>query len=73
MLLNEDSLQQGGFLARCLLAHTRAEPQHIGVEVRPISHDVRACWENLIRSLLIIYRQPPTLPATETETIDQEI
>lgn len=69
-LLDEDSLQQGGWLARCLIAHTHAEPQYIGGDVRPISDEVRAGWENLIRSLLIAYRQPPTLPATET--IDEE-
>ena len=65
-LLDEESLQQGGWLARCLIAHTHAEPQYIGGDARPISDDVRAGWENLIRSLLIAYRQPPTLPATET-------
>ncbi|MFO1487360.1 MAG: DUF3987 domain-containing protein [Verrucomicrobiota bacterium] len=65
-LLDEESLQQGGWLARCLIAHTHAEPQYIGGDVRPISDEVRAGWENLIRSLLITYRQPPTLPATET-------
>jgi hypothetical protein len=68
MLLDEDSLQQGGFLARCLLAHTRAEPQHIGNENQPISEGTRRRWENLIRALLVTYRQPPTLPACEPET-----
>ena len=66
MLLDEDSLQQGGFLARCLLAHTRAEPQYIGGDVRPIADDSRSRWENLIRNLLVTYRQPPTVPVTET-------
>lgn len=66
MLLDEDSLQQGGFLARCLLAHTHAEPQHIGGDLRPIADDSRDRWETLIRSLLMTYRQPPALPVTET-------
>jgi hypothetical protein len=65
LLLNEDSLQQGGFLARCLLAHTRAEPQHIGSEINPILDDTRAHWENLVRNLLITYRQPSTSPDLE--------
>ena len=51
MLLDEDSLQQSGFLARCLPAHTHAEPQHIGGDVQPISCDVRTCWENLTRGI----------------------
>lgn len=68
MLLDEDSLQQGGFLARCLLAHTHAEPQHIGGDTCTIPDDSRACWENLIRNLILTYRQPSILPATETET-----
>lgn len=72
MLLDEQSLQQGGFLARCLLAHTHAEPQHIGGDVRPISDNVRSCWENLIRGLLVTYRQPPTLPAGEPEVLESQ-
>lgn len=72
-LLDEESLQQGGWLARCLIAHTHAEPQYIGGDVQPISDDVRTGWENLIRSLLITYRQPPTLPATETATMDEPL
>jgi len=70
MLLDEDSLQQGGWLARCLLAHTRAEPQHIGGETHGISDDTRTRWESLIHSLLVTYRQPPTLPAAESEETD---
>ncbi len=72
-LLDEDSLQQGGFLARCLLAHSNAEPQHIGGDTSSISDEVRAGWKTLIRNLLVTYRQPPTLPAIEIETIDIEI
>jgi hypothetical protein len=71
-LLDEDSLQQGGWLARCLIAHTHAEPQHIGGDTPAIPLDVRTRWERLIRSLLETYRQPQTLPAAETTTIDEE-
>ena len=66
MLLDEDSLQQGGFLARCLIAHTHAEPQHMGGNTPSVSDDARAAWEELLYSLLTNYRQPPTLPATES-------
>lgn len=67
MLLDEASLQQGGFLARCLPAHTHAAPQHIGDDVGRITDDTRARWENLIRTLLIAYRQPPVLPGSESQ------
>ncbi len=73
MLLDEESLQQGGFLARCLLAHTHAEPQHIGGDTRPITDDTSNRWENLVRNLLVTYRQPPTLPATKTSVLDTDI
>ena len=56
MLLDEDSLQQGGFLARCLLAHTHAEPQHIGGEARPLSDEVRSRWDSFIQDLLTVCR-----------------
>ena len=72
MLLDEDSLQQGGWLARCLIAHTHAEPQHIGGDTSAIPLDARARWERLIRRLLVTYRQPPTLPASATATMDEE-
>lgn len=68
MLLDEQSLQQGGFLARCLPAHTWAEPQHIGGESRGLSDETRARWETLIHNLLATYRQPRSLPAGVTET-----
>jgi putative DNA primase/helicase len=70
MLLGEQSLQQGGFLARCLLAHTHAEPQLLGEAARDLSDDTRNHWENLIRDLLFTYRQPRTLPAREPESLD---
>lgn len=67
MLLGEASLQQGGFLARCLLAHTHAEPQPIDGAEGGVPDATRARWEALVRGLLVAYRQPATLPATETE------
>lgn len=73
MLLGEQSLQQGGFLARCLLAHTHAEPQLLGGESRGFSDDTRNRWENLVRALLVTYRQPKTLPAREPESLETEI
>ena len=73
MLLDEDSLQQGGFLARCLIAHTHAEPQHIGGGTITITDEVRNAWANLIQNLLLTYRQPQTLPATETATMDEPL
>ena len=39
MLLDEQSLQQGGFLGRCLMAHTHAEPQHVNGQSKPVSED----------------------------------
>lgn len=59
MLLGEDSLQQGGFLARCLIAHTHAEPQPINREPLGLADSVRDAWDGLLRSLLGAYRQPP--------------
>ena len=73
MLLGKDSLQQSGFLARCLLAHTNAEPQYIGGNTFTISDDVRSRWENLIHNLLVACRQPSTLSDDEPKTIDIEL
>jgi putative DNA primase/helicase len=73
MLMDEASLQQGGFLARCLMAHTHAEPQRIGDDVPPISDDVRTRWSDLINTLLTTFRQPSALPATTNETMDEPI
>ena len=73
MLLDEDSLQQGGWLARCLIAHTRAQPQHIGGDACGISDKTRAGWETLILSLLVTYRQPPILPASEPADMDMPL
>ena len=67
MLLGEQSLQQGGFLARCLLAHTQAELQHMDGELRAIPGETRHRWAALIRNLVVTYRQPRTLPAGEPE------
>jgi hypothetical protein len=69
MLLDQDSLQQGGFLARCLLAHTYAEPQYICAEARGLSDAMRIRWANFIYNLLTTYRQPGTLPATQDEEL----
>ncbi len=70
MLLGEVTLQQGGFLARCLLAHTHAEPQLIDGSERGVTDATRARWDTLIRDLLVTYRQPVTLPTKEV--IDEE-
>jgi hypothetical protein len=67
LLLGEDSLQKGGFLARCLLAHTHAEPQPIDGAEGGVPDSTRARWEMLLRDLLVAYRQPVTLPASETD------
>lgn len=67
MLLGEESLQQGGFLARCLIAHTHAEPQPIDGMEGGVPDAARARWEALVRGLLVGYRQPATLPATKAE------
>lgn len=66
-LLDEDSLQQGGFLARCLLAHTLAEPQYIGRGDLPIPEKDRDRWQALIQSLLETYRQPQALASTNNQ------
>lgn len=66
MLLDEDSLQHGGFLARCLFAHTLAEPQHIGGATTEISATALAGWESLIHELLMAYRQPRTAGGAST-------
>jgi hypothetical protein len=73
LLLDEDSLQQGGFLARSLLVPTNAEPQYIGGLTPPIAGDVRASWDNLIHSMLKQYRQPATLPASASTPVKQMI
>lgn len=73
MLLEEQSLQQGGFLARCLLAHTYAEPQYVGGETQGLPSEACDRFENLIRDLLLTYRQPPTLPSTEVETLNSRL
>lgn len=67
MLLGEESLQQGGFLARCLIAHTHAEPQPIDGAEGCVHDATRARWEALVRGLLVACRQPVTLPATEAD------
>ena len=67
MLLGEESLQQGGFLARCLIAHTHAEPQPIDEAEGGVPDATRARWEALLRGLLVACRQPVTLPATEAK------
>jgi putative DNA primase/helicase len=67
-LLNEQSLHQGGFLARCLLAHTRAEAQYIGGDAIGVSEEIRICWEKLIHALLTAYRQPRLLPSSVADS-----
>jgi hypothetical protein len=51
-LFNEHSLQVGGFLPRCLVAHTNAAASEISVESVSIPADLRAAWSGLIRWLL---------------------
>lgn len=70
LLLNEASLSQSGFLPRCLITHTRAEPQRIEGDTQPLSEAVRSRWAALITELLDTYRLPadaanPTCNADE--------
>ena len=66
-MLAERSLQQGGFLARCLVANTRAEPQFINREAHTLSGNASARWETLLRDLLVSYRRPANLPTGDPE------
>jgi hypothetical protein len=59
MLLEDPSLQQSGFLARCLIAHTKAEPQYIGGEQVSVSAELVASWEKLISNLIATYHPAP--------------
>jgi hypothetical protein len=65
-------LQQGGFLARCLMAHTQAEPQLMGSEQAGVSEGTRAGWETLVRDLLTDYRRPAWLPSVELTNTEIE-
>ncbi len=56
LLLNESSLSQSGFLPRCLITHTRAEPQRIDGDTEPLSEAVRTRWAGLVAALLNSYR-----------------
>jgi hypothetical protein len=70
LILGEDSLHQSGFLPRCLLAHTHAEPQRIEGEPSPIPESVRHEWGAVIEALLTTYRCPPP-SATDNDPADE--
>jgi hypothetical protein len=57
-LLNEASLQAGGFLARLLLTHTMAVAQPIVDHSITVGPDVRQRWERRVTDLLVTYRKP---------------
>jgi len=70
MLLGEASLYHGGFLARCLVAHTQAQPERIEGEPVQIPDPVQDAWASLVDALLTAYRLPepePTAPLEEPE------
>lgn len=56
--LDEQSLQEGGFLARLLICHTQAAPQKIGETSVSVPEAVRLAWETLIADLLSTYHRP---------------
>jgi hypothetical protein len=56
-MLGEQSLQEGGFLARILICHSLAEPKRIGEETVSIPSGIRANWETLITNLLSTYHR----------------
>ena len=72
LLLGEVSLQQGGFLARCLMAHTHAEPQLMGGEQAGVSEGTRTGWETIC-DLLTAYRRPAWLPSVEVTNTEIEL
>lgn len=58
LLFGEESLTQGGFLPRCLMGHTRAEPQKIEGDSVPLPEAIRKKWNSLIEELVKAYRRP---------------
>jgi Protein of unknown function (DUF3987) len=75
-LLENESLQAGGFLPRFLLCDTRAIPTEIPEFESPISADIKERYENLVRLLLSTYWEasdPVTIPdSPEAEKILRE-
>ncbi|MGE3313047.1 MAG: DUF3987 domain-containing protein [Limisphaerales bacterium] len=58
-LLDEASLSASGFLPRCLLAHTRAEPTRIEGETPILATTTIQGWRDLVESILMAFRLPP--------------
>ncbi len=54
-LFGETSLQVGGFLPRCLVAHTNAAATEIGGESVPLPDDFKSAWSGLIHRLLVAF------------------
>jgi Protein of unknown function (DUF3987) len=70
MLSNED-LSTGGFLPRCLIFDTRAEPTEIPEIDTPIPHAVRETYGELLKSFLDAYRdssKPVNVPSSTEAT-----
>ena len=51
-LMDEESLQSGGFLARLLVCHSRAVPRKIGRKPEQMSETTRERWIALVTALL---------------------
>ncbi len=55
-LFANPALLEGGFLPRCLISNSRAEPARMHERHRPIDPESRSAWRQLIRGLLHNYR-----------------
>lgn len=55
-LFAEQSLMEGGHLARILICHTNCKPQKIGAGRNPIPPTVQTEWRKTVRRLLETYR-----------------
>ncbi len=64
-LLEEASLTASGFLPRCLMAHTQAEPSRIEGESEQLSAATIRAWSDLVESVLMAFRRPPLGDGTQ--------
>jgi hypothetical protein len=70
-MLNNEDLSTGGFLPRCMIFDTRAEPTEIPEVEPPIPSETREAYDGLIESLLNTYRNSPApmiVPFSEDAT-----
>jgi hypothetical protein len=65
-LLSNQDLRNGGFLPRCLLWDSQAEPTEEPEQDRPVPPDIRAAYNTLVKQLLSTYHDGEcrTIPAS---------